>query len=87
MVWVQSFNYQEQHGKRRVIAYGSRTLSPAEKQEFLALKWAVTEKFRDHLHYAPSFTVYTEKNPLTYVLSTAKLNATGQRWVVELSGF
>ena len=87
--------YQEQGGKRRVIAYGSRTLSPAEKNynlhsgklEFLALKWAITEKFRDHLHYAPSFTVYTDNNPLTYVLSSAKLNATGQRWVAELADF
>ena len=86
--------YQVQDGKRRVIAYGSRTLSPAEnynlhseKLEFLALKWAITKKFRDHLHYAPSFTVYTDNNPLTYVLSTAKLNATGERWIAELADF
>ena len=87
--------YQDQDGKRRVVAYGSRTLSPAEKNynlhsgklEFLALKWAITEKFRDHLYYAPSFTVYTDNNPLTYILSSAKLNATGQRWVAELADF
>ena len=43
--------YQEQNGLLRVIAYASRTLTPAEmnyhlhldKLEFLALKWAVTE--------------------------------------------
>ncbi|KAL3972968.1 pleiotrophin [Sarotherodon galilaeus] len=87
--------YQRQGGRMRVIAYGSRTLSPAEKNynlhsgklEFLALKWAVCEKFRDYLFYAPHFTVYTDNNPLTYVLSTAKLNAVGHRWVGELADF
>lgn len=87
--------YQWQNGKLRVIAYGSRTLSPAEKNynlhsgklEFLALKWAICEKFRDYLFYAPHFTVYTDNNPLTYVMSTAKLNAVGHRWVGELSDF
>ena len=29
--------------------------------------------------------VYTDNNPLTFVLSTAKLNATGLRWVGELA--
>lgn len=87
--------YQRQGGKLRVIAYGSRTLTAAEKNyhlhsgklEFLALKWAVTEKFRDYLYYAPTFTVYSDNNPLTYVLSSAKLNATGCRWVGELADF
>ncbi len=87
--------YQRQDGKMRVIGYGSRTLSPAEKNyrlhsgklEFLALKWAVCEKFRDYLFYAPHFTIYTDNNPLTYVMSTAKLNAVGHRWVGELSEF
>jgi hypothetical protein len=31
------------------------------------------------------FTVFTDNNPLTYVFSTAKLNATGHRWVAELA--
>ncbi|KAL1267687.1 hypothetical protein QQF64_033050 [Cirrhinus molitorella] len=87
--------YQKQNEKLRVIAYGSRTLSAAEKNyhlhsgklEFLALKWSITEKFCDYLYYAPTFTVYSDNNPLTYVLSTAKLNATGCRWVAELADF
>ncbi len=87
--------YQHQDGGLRVIAYGSRTLSPAEKNyrlhsgklEFLALKWAVFEKFRDYLFYAPHFTIYTDNTPLTYVMSSAKLNAVGHRWVGELSDF
>lgn len=87
--------YQQQGGKLRVIAFGSRTLTPAErnyhlhsgKLEFLALKWAICDKFRDYLYYAPTFTVYTDNNPLTYVLSTARLNAVGHRWVGELADF
>ena len=57
------------------------------KLEFLAMKWAICEHFRDYLYYAPSFVVFTGNNPLTYVLSTAKLNATGHRWVGELAEF
>lgn len=57
------------------------------KLEFLALKWAICDKFRDYLYYAPTFTVYTDNNPLIYVLSTARLNAVGHRWVGELSDF
>ena len=87
--------YQRQQGKMRVIAYGSRTLTVPEKNyhlhsgklEFLALKWAITEKFRDYLFYAAGFTVYTDNNPLTYVLSTARLNAAGHRWVAELADY
>ena len=43
--------------------------------------------FRDYLYYSNDFVVYTDNNPLTYVLSTAKLNATGIRWVSELADF
>ena len=87
--------YQEKDGNLKPIGFGSRTLTPAErnyhlhsgKLEFLALKWAVCEHFRDFLYFAPNFTVHTDNNPLTYVQSTAKLNATGHRWVAELADF
>ena len=84
--------YQNQDNKERVIAYASRSLKPSErnypahKLEFLALKWAVCEKFHDYL-YGSQFEVITDNNPLTYVLTTAKLDATGQRWVAALSGY
>ncbi|KAL7882920.1 hypothetical protein SRHO_G00005780 [Serrasalmus rhombeus] len=83
---------QVQNGQEKVIAYASRGLSPAEtrypthKLEFLALKWEVTEKFYDHL-YGHKFSVLTDNNPLTYVMTSAKLDATGQRWVAKLSMF
>jgi transposase InsO family protein len=84
--------YQEQEGKKRVIGYASRGLNkaeknyPAHKLEFLALKWAVTEKFHDYL-YGQQFTVLTDNNPLTYVLTSAKLDATGHRWVAALASY
>ena len=87
--------YQEQDGKLRIISLASRTLSATErnyfmhsgKLEFLALKWAVTEKFHDYLINGQEFEVVTDNNPLTYVLSTAKLHATGLRWVATLANY
>ena len=87
--------YQKQGEKMRVISFASRTLTPAEKNyhlhsgklEFLALKWAITVKFSDYLLNGPSFEVVTDNNPLTYIQTTAKLNATGLRWVNELANY
>lgn len=84
--------YQEQEGQLRVVAYASRGLSrsenqyPAHKLEFLALKWSVTEKFSDYL-YSNHLTVVTDSNPLTYILTSAKLDATSYRWLAALSTF
>ena len=84
--------YQEQDGHLRVIAYASRGLKPSEshypahKLEFLALKWSVCEKFQDYL-YGNTFTVFTDSNPMSYVMTTAKLDATGHRWLAELSRY
>ena len=85
--------YQRQNDIIRVIGYGSRILTPSEqnyhlhsgKLEFLALKWSITKLFRDYLYYSKDFMVFTDNNPLTYVVSSAKLNATGLRWVGELT--
>ena len=89
--------YQKQGEDKlnRVISYASRTLSSAErnyflhsgKLEFLALKWAVTERFSDYLGHGAQSTIYTDNNPLTYVMTSAKLNATGMRWVADLAGY
>ena len=76
----------------RPIAYASRTLSKSErnydahKLEFLALKWAVTDRFHKYL-YGGSFDVFTDNNPLTYILTSAKLDAIGQRWVASLAPY
>ena len=52
----------------------------------MALKWAITEKFQDYVSAAP-FTVYTDNAPLTHVWKSAKLDATGQRWLASLENF
>lgn len=85
---------QEQHGKVRPIAYASRGLRPTErnmanyssmKLEFVALKWAMTEKFREYL-LGHKCVVFTDNNPLSH-LSSAKLGATEQRWAAQLASF
>ncbi|KAJ8044512.1 hypothetical protein HOLleu_07281 [Holothuria leucospilota] len=84
--------YQEHEGKLKPVAYASRGLSkseknyPAHKLEFLALKWAVTSKFSDYL-YGTKFLVVTDNNPLTYVLTSAKLDATSHRWLAALADY
>jgi hypothetical protein len=63
---------QEQEQGTVVIAYASRSLHHNEKNmdnyssmkiEMLALKWAVTEKFRDYL-IGSKFIVYSDNNLL-----------------------
>ena len=83
--------YQKQDdGTDCVIAYASQTLSKSErnynahKLDFLALKKSVTERFHEYL-YGGHFQVYTDNNTLTYILTTAKLDASGQRWVASLA--
>ena len=85
---------QEEGGRVRPIAYASRGLRPTErnmsnyssmKLEFLALKWAMTEKFREYL-LGQKCVVFTDNNPLSH-LRTAKLGATEQRWAAQLAVF
>ena len=63
-----------------------KRIGDAHKLEFLALKCSVTERFHEYL-YGGEFEVYTDNNPLTYILTTAKLDATGQRWVANLANY
>ena len=73
---LEAVLYQRQSGQMRVIGYGSRITPETNyhlhsgKLEFLALKWAICEQYRDYVCYAPSFIVYNDNNPLSYVLST-----------------
>ena len=61
------------------------------KQEFLALKWAVTEQFHEYLSpYGKNqneFIVRTDNNPLTYIFSSTNLDAAGQWWVAQLTSY
>ena len=63
----------------------------SNKQEFLALKWAVTEQFHEYLSpYGKNrnkFVVHTNNNLLMYIFSSANLDAAGQQWVACLASY
>ena len=75
-----------------LVAYGSQALTTHKKNyhsmklEFLALKWAITEHFKEYLLYQP-FLVKTDNNPLTYIMTTPNLDATGHCWVSALAKY
>ena len=75
-----------------LVAYGSSAITAHEKSyhstklEFPALKWAITEHFKEYLLYQP-FLVNTDNNPLTYIMTTPNLDATGHQWVGALAKF
>ena len=84
-------------GRYHPIAYASRIMNDTEqryhsnKQEFLALKWAVTDQFHEYLSpYGKNrneFVVRTDNNPLTYIFSSTNLDAAGQCWVAQLASY
>ena len=63
----------------------------SNKQEFLTLKWVVTEQFHEyvspHGKNRNEFVVHTDNNPLTYIFSSANLDAAGQHWVARLTSY
>ena len=75
------------------ISYASRVMNKTKqryhsnKQEFLTLKWAVTEQFHEYLSpYGKNrneSVVRTDNNPLTYIFSSANLDAAGQHWLAH----
>ena len=84
--------YQVQEGKGMVIAYVSRSLAKSEKNypvhklEFKVLKWAITDKINGCL-YGADFGVFTDNDPLIYILTTDKMDDTSHRWVSALSNY
>ena len=86
---------KQSDGRYHPIAYASCIMNETEqryhsnKQEFLALKWAVTKQFHEYLspygQNRKEFVVRTDNNPLTYIFSTTNLDAAGKRWVAHLT--
>ena len=74
------------------VAYGRWALTAHEKNyhstklEFLALKWAITEQFKEYLLYQ-LLLVKADNNPLMYIMTTPNLDATGHQWVGALAKF
>ena len=83
---------KQEDGWFHPVVYGSWVLSThaksyhSTKLEFLALKWAVMEHFKEYLLYQP-FLVKTDNNPLTYIMTTPNLDATGHQWVSALAKY
>lgn len=83
---------QEGDTRARPIAFASKSLSqsqknyPAHRLEFLALKWSVCDKF-SHWLKGHKFTVWTDNNPLTHILTKPKLDCCEQRWVAKLASY
>ena len=79
-------------GTNAFISYASRSLNKAEmhypvhKLMFLVLRLAVVKTFHEDL-YGLTFDVYTDDNPLTYVLMMAKLDVTSHQWVASLVNY
>jgi hypothetical protein len=46
----------------------------------------ICDKFKNYL-FGNTFRVLTDNNPLTYVLTTANLDATGHRWLAAVGAF
>ena len=88
---VAVLSQKQDDGCYHPIAYASRGLKGGElkyhssKLEFLALKCAMTEQFREYLQYQP-FLVRTDNNPLTYVITTPNLDTVGHR-VAAMAGY
>lgn len=76
----------------RPVAFASKTVLraqlnyPAHRLEFLALKWAICDKF-SHWLKGRHFTAWSDNNPLTYILTKPKLDACEQRWVSKLAAY
>ena len=84
---------KQDNGRYHPVAYASRGLKGGElkyhssKLEFLTLKWAMTEQFREYLQYQP-FLVRTDNNPLTYVMTMPQFGRhVGHRWVAAMAGY
>ena len=73
---------KQEDGQYHLVIYGSQPLTAHEKNyhstklEFLVLKWAITEHFKEYILYQP-FIVRTDNNPLTYIMTTTNLDTTG----------
>ena len=85
----------ETDASERIIAYASRGIHKSEKNtskysskklELLALNWAVCDKIRNYL-IGGVFILYTDNNPLTYLMRSSKLPAVEQRWAAALAPF
>ena len=79
---------KQSDGRHHPIAYASHIMNETE-QRYHSNKQA--EQFHEYLSlYGKNrneFVVCMDNNPLTYIFSTANLDAAGQRWVAHLASY
>jgi hypothetical protein len=84
----------DENGNERPIAFASKSLIGAQHNycatdlELLAVKWAVTQKFRQYL-LGRKFTVITDHEALKFLLNKEgeNLSKRMQRWILSLTGY
>ena len=82
---------KQSDGRYHPVAFRSRTLHGAEvnyhstKLKFLAMKWSI-KHFQPYL-LGCHFKVHTDNNPLTYFLTSPKMDAMKQRWINKLAKY
>ena len=81
--------------EKRVVAYASRSLRRGEqnksnysskKLEFLAVVWAITEKFSYYLR-GSSCVVITDNSAVSYISHKKELTSLEQRWMARLADY
>jgi hypothetical protein len=88
---LSQFDPDKGPDQAKVIAYGSKTLSEAEKKydayrrELLSIVF-FTEKFRDYLEGKP-FIVRTDHRPLEWIKSQNSLPCQLARWALKLESY
>ena len=76
---------KQSDGTECVAAHGSRSLNIPE-QNYDAHK-PITDQFHEYLYGSPKFDVFTENNPLMNILTMAKLDAMGHRWIASFGPY
>ncbi len=82
------FGQLDEEGKKYVITYASRSNNKVESNyssyegECLAVVWAVIH-FRPYI-YGTNFTLYTDHQPIKWLMTNDKLTGKLARWVVIL---
>ena len=91
-VLVAVLSQKQGDGRYHPVTFGSHSLTLSERNyhsskfEFLALKWSITEHFKEYLAYSP-FMVRMDNHLLTYMLMMLNVDATRHQWVGALASF
>jgi hypothetical protein len=81
----------DEEGKKYVIAYASRSNNKAKSNyssyegEYLAVVWVVIH-FRPYL-YGTNFTLYTDHQPIKWLMTNDKLTGKLARWALILQEY